>query len=188
VVTVQDPGSGPNWGIVTDPATSSPTHAWFTADESGVKDDRLEAGPYGLGGGSAVLSFWHHFVTENGYDGGVLEVSTDGVVWTDIEVAGGVFLAGGYNGTLSSSYQNPIGGREPWSGSGSLQEVRADLTALSGGDLWIRFRFGCDSSVSSTGWWVDDISIETTEPCSMLFGDGFESGDCSSWTVVIGER
>ena len=43
-----------------------------------IKDDRLEAGPFSLGGGSPVLSFWHHFTTENNYDGGVLEMSTDG--------------------------------------------------------------------------------------------------------------
>ncbi|HSN54956.1 MAG TPA: hypothetical protein VLT32_09795, partial [Candidatus Sulfomarinibacteraceae bacterium] len=187
VETVQDPGGGPNWGIVTDPGTSSPTHAWFTADEAGVKDDRLEAGPFALGGGSPVLSFWHHFETETGYDGGVLEVSTDGSTWADVEAAGGVFLAGGYNDTLSTGYRNPLPGRDAWSGTGNLQQAQVDLTPLAGGDLWIRFRFGCDSSVSDQGWWVDDIRIETTAPCDGLFGDGFESGGCGAWSLVIGE-
>ncbi len=186
VVTVQDPGSGPNWGIVSDPGTSSPTHAWFTADEYGVKDDRLEAGPFALGGGSPVLSFWHHFETESGYDGGVLELSTDGITWADVEAAGGVFLAGGYNDTLSTGFSNPLPGRDAWSGTGSLQQVQVDVTPLAGGDLWVRFRFGCDSSVDDEGWWVDDIRIETTAPCDMLFGDGFESGDCSHWSATGG--
>ncbi len=73
-----------------------------------------------------------------------------------------------------------------WAGSGPLQQVQVDLTSLAGGDLWIRFRFGCDSSVSSTGWWVDDVRIETTAPCEMLFGDGFESGDCGNWIDGLG--
>ena len=187
VVTVQDPGGGPNWGIVSDPGTSSPTHAWFTADEAGVKDDRLEAGPFALGGGSPVLSFWHHFETETGYDGGVLEVSTDGSTWADVAAAGGVFLAGGYNDTLSTGFSNPLPGRDAWSGTGSLQQVQVDLTALAGGDLWLRFRFGCDSSVSDEGWWVDDIRIETSAPGDTLFGDDFESGGCGAWSLVIGE-
>ena len=187
VDTVVDPGAGPNWGIVTDAGTSSPTHAWFTSDEDDVKDDRLEAGPFTLGGGSPVLSFWHHFSTESGYDGGVIEVSTDGVNYVDVVDAGGVFLAGGYNDTASSYGSNPLAGRDFWAGTGSLQEVQVDLTAVAGGDLWIRFRLGCDSSVSGNGWWVDDIKIETTAPCDMLFVDDFETGGCGNWTIAVGE-
>ena len=189
VDTVAGGGSGTPWSIVTDVGTSSPTHAWFTSDISVVKDDRLETGPIALGGGSPVLSFWHHFATESGYDGGVLEVSTDGVTWDDVVDAGGVFLSGGYNDSVSSS-SNPLtnGSSRPfWAGSGPLQQVQVDLSALAGGDLWVRFRFGCDSSVSSTGWWVDDIKIETTAPCDMLFGDGFEVGNCDNWSRIVGE-
>ncbi|MCU0305373.1 MAG: C25 family cysteine peptidase [Thermoanaerobaculales bacterium] len=185
VDTVINPGTGTNWSIVTDPATSSPTHAWFTSDVGTTKDDRLESGPITLGGGSPVLSFWHHFSTESNYDGGVLEVSTNGSTWSDVVTAGGVFLAGAYNGTANSG---PLSGRPFWAGSGSLQQVEVDLSAFAGGDLWIRFRFACDSSVSGQGWWVDDIRIETTAPCDTLFGDGFETGDCSGWSAVVGER
>jgi hypothetical protein len=191
VDTVVNPGTGTNWSIVTDAGTSSPTHAWFTSDEDDIKDDRLESGPITLGGGSPVLTFWHHFATESGYDGGVLEVSTDGSTWIDVEDAGGIFLSGGYNDSVSSYSSNPLttnSDRAVWAGSGPLQQVEVDLTALAGGNLWIRFRFGCDSSVSGTGWWVDDIKIETTAPCDMLFGDGFEVGDCSNWSMVVGEQ
>jgi len=183
-----DPGTGTNWSIVTDAQTSSPTHAWFTSDEGDTKDDRLEAGPFTLGGGSPVLSFWHHFATESNYDGGVLEMSTDASTWDDVEDAGGVFLSGGYNGSISSYASSPLAGRDAWAGSGSLQQVEVDLSSLAGGNLWIRFRFACDGSVSDIGWWVDDIKIETTAPCDMLYGDGFESGDCGNWTRVVGEQ
>jgi len=188
VDTDEDPGAAPNWGIVVDPDTSSPGYSWFTSDETNVKDDRLVAGPFSLGGGSPVLSFWHHFDTEGGYDGGVLEVSTDGVTWVDVEVAGGIFLTGGYDDSVSAYSSNPLAGREFWAGSGSLQEVQVDLTTLAGGDLWIRFRFGCDSSVAEEGWWVGDIKIETTAPCSTnIFSDGFEGGDCTFWSLRVGE-
>ena len=184
-VVVVDPGTGTNWSIVTDGATSSPTHAWFTSDESSTKDDRLKAGPFDLGGGSTVMSFWHHFDTESGYDGGVLEVSVNGTAWQDVLAAGGVFLAGGYNDTASGS--SPISGRAFWAGTGSLQQVQVDLSALAGASVMVRFRFACDGSASDTGWWVDDILLETSAPCDMLFGDGFELGNCTGWTLVIGE-
>ena len=187
VETAIDPPGGTNWSIVTDAGTSSPDHAWFTSDDPAEKDDRLATGPVTLGGGSPVLSFWHHFSTESNYDGGVLEVSTDGTTWTDVVSAGGVFVAGGYNGSISTYAGSPLAGRAVWAGSGSLQQVQIDLSALAGGDLWFRFRFACDGSVSGAGWWVDDIKIETTAPCDMLFGDGFETGDCINWTMVFGE-
>jgi hypothetical protein len=187
VDTVQDPGPDPNWGIVTDPGTSSPTRSWFTSDEDDVKDDRLEAGPFALGGGTPVLSFWHHFETEAGYDGGVLEVSTDGVTWSDVIDAGGVFLTGSYNDDVSSWSSNPLAGRDFWAGTGPLQQVEVDLSAFAGGEIWIRFRFGCDGSVDDIGWWVDDIKIETTAPCDTVFDDGFETGNRDRWSTVLGE-
>lgn len=188
VDTVSGGGTGTPWSIVVDAGTSSPTHAWFTSDIASVKDDRLETGPIALGGGSPVLSFWHHYATENSYDGGVLEVSTDGSTWVDVEAAGGVFLAGGYTSAVGSYSSSPLAGRDIWAGTGSLQQVTVDLSALAGAELWVRFRFACDSSVSGTGWWIDDIKIETTAPCDMLFGDGFETGDCLAWSMVMGEQ
>ena len=185
-VTVVDPGSGTNWSIVTDSGTSSPTHAWFTSDESSTKDDRLKAGPFVIGGGSTVLSFWHHFDTEGGYDGGVLEVSVNGTAWQDVVAAGGLFLAGGYNDTASGS--SPITGRPVWAGTGSLEQVRVDLSALAGTSTMIRFRFACDGSASETGWWVDDILLETSAPCETLFSDGFEIGSCGMWGLTVGEN
>jgi hypothetical protein len=80
-----------------------------------------------------------------------------------------------------------LAGRDVWAGSGSLQQVQVDLTTLADGDLWFRFRFACDGSVSGNGWYVDDIKIETTAPCGMFFGDGFETGDCSNWTMMVVE-
>ena len=186
VVTLIDPGTGTNWSIVSDPGTSSPTHAWFTSDEGSTKDDRLKTGPFELGGGTTVLSFWHHFATESRYDGGVLEVLVEGSgAWQDVEAAGGVFLAGGYNDTASGS--GPLSGRSFWAGTGSLQQVRVDLSALAGSLVSVRFRFACDGSVDGTGWYVDDILLETSAPCEMLFSDGFEAGDCSMWTTAVGE-
>lgn len=183
--TVQStiPG-GTNWSIVVD---GSPNHSWFSSDAGAVKDDRLIAGPFTLGGGTTTLSFDHHFGFESGWDGGVIEVSTDGASWQDVTVAGGVFVAGGYSGSLYSyNSSNPLGANRPvWTGSGS-GAVEVDLSALAGGSLWFRFRLGCDSSVSADGWYVDNILLETTSACvGVLFADDFESGDCSHWSLEV---
>ena len=57
--------------------------------------------------------------------------------------------------------------------------------------ILIRWRMGCDSSADRDyPWHVDDISISNTQipdSCTTanIFGDGFESGDTSSWSTVI---
>jgi len=144
------------------------------------------AGPFHLGSGTSVLTFNHHHNFEgSSYDGGVLEVSTDGQVFVDVTDAaiGGIFLAGDYTGVVSSSFSNPLGGREAWTGeSDGLVTTAVDLSAQAGSDVWIRFRLGCDSSISDDGWYIDDIVLDTTGPCpALIFGDGFETGDTSAW-------
>ncbi len=176
-----------NWSIVAGATAHSPTHAWFTADEPNHKDDRLVAGPFTLGSGTSTLSFWHTYNLENGWDGAVLELSTDGTSWQDVTAAGGVFLAGGYTGTIRTSANgNPLAGRDAWTDdiTGSFEEVRVDLSALAGSDVWVRFRIGCDESVARDGWWVDDIVLMTTGecPCPGPSFDGIVSA-----TAVAGE-
>ncbi len=178
---------GDNWDIVVD---GSPNHAWFSSDHNALKDDRLVAGPFALNDVS-TLFFDHHWGFEGSstfWDGGVLEVSIDGAPWQDVLVGGGVFVEGGYTGTLSGS-SNPLADRQAWTGQspGTVQTV-VDLSAMSSTDLWIRFRLGCDSSVGADGWWVDNILLQTTidaEP--PLFSDGFENGSTDQWSGTVGD-
>lgn len=185
--TVQStvPG-GTNWSIVTDGASN---HAWFSSDHTSIKDDRLQIGPFPLDNG-ASLSFSHHWAFEGSttpYDGGALEVSTDGATWVDVVAAGGVFVSGGYTGTLSSSFSNPLGGRQAWTAdSPGVVHSEVDLGALAQHSLWFRFRLGCDSSSGDLGWWVDDILLQTTVADPTIFEDGFDGGDTAAWSAVVG--
>ncbi len=52
-----------------------------------------------------------------GYDGGVLEIAIGGGSYGDIVAAGGSFVSGGYNTTLSGDFSNPLAGRQAWSGN-----------------------------------------------------------------------
>jgi len=188
-----DPGGTSPWALATNDA-HSPTHSMFVAELDDVKDQVLQiASPVEVSVGD--LSFWHRVETESGFDGGVLEYSTDdGLSWYDILAGNGGsvpanparIIQGGYNDTLSTGWSNPLPGRDAWSGSIGWEEVIVDLANFAGESVLFRWRFGCDSSVSDVGWWVDDATIIQGSDCDQLgdliFMDGFESGDTSIWS------
>jgi hypothetical protein len=142
--------------------TSNPrggSYAWFASDPAAVSDQYLAL----LGGVTVLtngqLAFWHHYTTEAGFDGRVVESSTDGVNWQDL---GPSLIQNGYNSTISTVYSNPIGGRAAFSGnSGTYVNTLADLGGYAGQSVYVRFRMASDSSVSSVGWYVDDVSISS---------------------------
>jgi hypothetical protein len=104
---------------------------------------------------SAVLTFWQWYDTEALFDGGNAKISTDdGATWTILTPEAG------YDGALSTSFQNPLGGQPAFYGvSGGWQMVTIDLSPYSGSVAIIRFDFGSDDSGVSTGWYIDDFSV-----------------------------
>jgi len=107
----------------------------------------------------AVLTFWHTYDLEGNYDGGVLEISTDnGISYTDL---GAQITSGGYDGTISSSYNSPIAGRQAWTGNklASWRQVTVNLGPYAGQTVKLRYRLACDVSVAATGWYVDDVQV-----------------------------
>ena len=85
------------------------------------------------------LSFWHSRGLESTFDGGVVEVSTNGgTTWADIGAA--AFTANGYNATISTCCSNPIGGRQAFSGTSPYVQSVASLAAYAGQNILIRFR------------------------------------------------
>jgi|GEM_PF-895890 len=194
-------GSGGTPWTLAETSSHSPTHAWFSPDVSSIADQRLitvnaadlTTAPSGR------LVFWHRYDLESSYDGGVLEYSVDaGASWVDILAGDGGtipanpdrFAQGGYTSTISTSYGNPLGGRQAWSGAAlTWGEVIVDLTDFAGEMVILRWRLGCDSSVSDVGWWVDDVSVLQGTDCTggagLPFADGFESGDWSRWSSAV---
>lgn len=75
------------WLIQDTPLAKSPTHTWFAAAESNVKDASLITPPVDIEPGD-MLIFYHAYDLEAdspiAFDGGVLELSADGAHWTDI--------------------------------------------------------------------------------------------------------
>jgi hypothetical protein len=142
------------------PADTSP-NAVFVDDPATISDKQLLSPMIAIpcDGGEVQLSFRNNFNLQNGFDGGVLEISFDnGVTFQDIVAAGGTFLRGGYNGTISSCCGNPLAGRQAWTGnSGGFIHTAVTLSGCSA--FILRWRSGSDGSVSGEGWRIDTVAI-----------------------------
>lgn len=171
-ISTSTPVSAPGWSTVNTAAHGGSFSA-FAPDINVISDQQLTLiNPFGIpaNASSAVLAFWHRFDFEgsggNFFDGGVLETSTDGgKTWQD---AGPNIIAGGYNGTISSNFSNPLAGRMAWGqnpNGTNFAQVLVNLLPYAGQNLLFRFREGTDVAVSSIGWWVDDIHVDIGTPC-----------------------
>src|SRR5690349_15720672 len=142
------------------PADTVP-NATFVDDPAVISDKRLDSAQLSFFEGDSVrLAFRHNFNLEAsdqdpnlGYDGGVLEVSKDnGNTYQDILAAGGSFVMGGYNRTISTDRGSPIAGRQAWSGnSGGFITTVVNVPPFQGFTR-LRWRMGSDSSGSNEGW------------------------------------
>ena len=144
------------WTLLPDPLASSALNSFFTdtSDLSPDKDDRLIS-PAVKATPMTKLSFWHRYGFEEGYDGGVLEVSPDGgSTWTDVVQGGGIFEKGGYSGTSSA-----LNGRAAYTAlsAPTMSEVVVNLGAFAGKTIQVRWRVKTDANTGSTGWRVDDV-------------------------------
>ena len=117
-----------------------------------------------LPAGASYLRFDHAYQFEAGiisyYDGGVVEYTVDdGTTWVDAAL---LFVDGPYNGTISASYGNPLGGRSGFTNeSYGYASSRLDLASLAGDTVRFRFGVGTDSSTGALGWLIDNVRIYT---------------------------
>jgi hypothetical protein len=117
--------------------------------------------------GHVRLSFFHIFNFEPAFDGGVLEISTDGgVTWED---AGSRILVGLYDGKVTEASKNPLGSRFAWTTygvPGVFSQVVINLDDYAGQRIKLRFLGGFDEATGIldgyTGWFIDDIRITAT--------------------------
>jgi len=149
-----------NSGVPTPPA-DTPPNAAFVDDPATISDKQLLSPNITTvcDAGEVLLSFRNNFNLQDGFDGGVLEVCfDDGLTCQDIVAAGGTFLRGGYNGTISSCCGNPLAGRQAWTGnSGGFMQTTVTLFGSS--NVILRWRLGSDGIVSGEGWRIDTVAI-----------------------------
>jgi hypothetical protein len=153
-----------NSGVPMPPADTLPNAA-FVDDPATISDKQLLSPNITLicDLGGVQVSFRNNFNFQDGFDGGVLEVSYDGgLTFQDVLTVGGTFVLGGYNGTINSCCGNPLAGRQAWTGN-SAGFIDTTVVSLPGGclnQLVVRWRMGSDSSVSGEGWRIDNVDIE----------------------------
>jgi PKD repeat protein/endonuclease/exonuclease/phosphatase family metal-dependent hydrolase len=147
--TTSASGAQSNWVTSTASADTAPNAA-FSPDPSSVGINELVTPSIAINSAAAQLSFRQNYSlalsTTNssiGYDGGVLDIKIGGGSYTDIVAAGGSFVSGGYNTTLSGDYSNPLAGRQAWSGnSGSFITSTVNLPAVAAGQN-VQLRWRC---------------------------------------------
>jgi len=127
------------------------------------------------------LSFWSAWDVEQGYDGGVVEASTDnGTNWTRLTPIGGYPGTINQGGTLCGIAQ----GSGAFTGTGhfSWSPYQIDLAAYAGQSVKLRWLYRTDGGVTGEGWFVDDILMTHTQvpgTCAVdsdvIFANGFET-------------
>lgn len=147
------------WGVPEsgpDEAYSG-QNAWGTVLTGDYSDgpllSRLITQPIGLTS-DAILTFWHWYEAESGFDGGNVKVSADNVNWEILTPDDG------YDAILSSDFENPLGGEEAYTGVSDGWVLESfDLSSYAGSWVKFRFDFGSDISVTAAGWYIDDVIV-----------------------------
>jgi hypothetical protein len=173
------------WDTTTN-ASDTPTNAVFVPDPDFPSSSELVSPMIPIVSASAQLSFMNNYDVEAdpnqpavAYDGGVLEISINGGPFEDILDAGGSFVTNGYDRTIDPSDDNPLDGRQVWSGNsgGFIQTIVNLPAAAAGQNIQLKWRLGTDDGnfYGGFGWYIDSISIT----------DGFYSCCSPSGAPVI---
>ena len=173
------------WTTGTLHVVSAP-HAAEVALPASVSDNTLIMPQLPADLHPGLVRFSHRYAFENGFDGGVLEISIGGGAFADIIDSGGTFESGGYNQALTVSCgasPNPLASRQAWTGTaGSTIETVVYLPPIAYGEtVRLRWRAASDCSVASAGWSIDDVRITGYPVCEVstctqqMFDDGFET-------------
>jgi len=173
-----NPPSGTTW-TVSNVASNSAPNSLFVPDPTVAADITMATTAATLNPGTisnySTLSFWHRINSEDGWDGGVVEISTNGgATWTDL---GSKMVTGKYNGSLGTGSNNPIAGRAAFTGLiSSFMKTTINLSSYAGQSVNIRFRFASDDNTAPAGggWWVDDIVL-SSEPAVYIKSNLFNS-------------
>src|SRR2546430_2436181 len=175
--SVIPPALPPGWASTTwithnsavpRPPADTPPNAVVVDDPVTISDKYLVSPSIFLaeGGEPVQITFRNNFNLQDGFDGSVLEISTDGGSTFQDILTLGTFVTGGYNGTISTCCGNPLAGRQAWTGNsgGFIETSVAGGLPSPGGPFVLRWRMGSDSSGSSEGWRIDALQFACEEP------------------------
>jgi hypothetical protein len=140
----------------------------------------LETSPLRITSGqNSTLSFATRYGFEAGWDGGVVQISSnDGASWQTLTPSGG--YPSSFNGTNNNACGLPTNSPSFTGTNLNWSPYSVDLSAFSG-EIRLRFLFSSDPGVTAEGWWVDDVlvtHIQVPGACEAggvdVFSNGFE--------------
>ncbi|MFH0736010.1 MAG: S8 family serine peptidase [bacterium] len=149
------------WGTTTSPypTAHSGSKLWGTKLISnytqGALLSTLETPAMQVVDNNAAVTFWHWYSVESDYDGCNVKISVNGGPFTLITPVGG------YPGTISTSYDNPLAGQAAYVNDAiwSLAQFNLNGIVASGNSIKLRFEFGSDLSIVDKGWYIDDLAF-----------------------------
>jgi hypothetical protein len=155
-------GTGDQWHVSIEDA-HSPTHSWKCGDTdagtySNSQDSWIKTCPIYVDTDHNELSFWTNYELEDGKDFVYLDIAEDGGAWVEQDSFTGATL----DWTLK----------------------RYDLSAYTGGNVAVRFRFSSNTYTSLEGFYLDDISVaeQTSDIGSVAFsGAAVDEGILLTW-------
>jgi hypothetical protein len=148
--------AGDKWVLNTDSSYRG-NKSWFVKDPDNFSEQFLRFNLETATVADEKLVFFHKYVTEAGFDGGVVEYTTNGTAWT--KIAKSAFTNNGYNDTAAPGNNPQILGDMFGGNSGGYVQSIANLPV---GVRAIRFHFASDVGTGSAGWWIDDFMVGTS--------------------------
>ena len=151
-------GTGTATWVRSDSTPFAGAHAWFVPNTASAQDQILQLrDPVTISGPRPALRFFTKFHTEAAFDAGVVEVSTNGTDWENVDDK---FLRFGYRGLISGRAARPLRDTPTfWGNSEGYREAIINLADYREQAIYLRYRFVSDSGVGAGGWWVDEIEV-----------------------------
>ena len=176
-----------NWTVSNNRAYS-PTSSYFSGNVDVISEQKLTTtNSFALGATPPPLTFRHWFNTESTYDGGVLEISTNGgTSWTDVRPN---IVAGAYTALMDTS--TVLTGRRAWTGSsgGSFIKTKVNLAPYANQTVKFRFRFISDLGTQLEGWYIDNIALKDqaiVEMRATLFNsNNVKTASADTFAIII---
>jgi hypothetical protein len=145
------------WEIIEEVGVDG-SSAWIVGSNGDVPQDQVFEllDPILVTGEQPTLSFEHSYDTEWGFDGGIVQISTDGFAW---QTVADKFFRNGYPTRIAYNTIS-IPRLEGFAGlQRDFQTSYLDLSEYAGEEVYVRFRFASDAEVDSYGWAVDNVEI-----------------------------
>lgn len=139
---------------------------WHGINFGAPSDTALTSPVVTVGDAAFTVTFAHKFefeelpATGDAFDGGVIEITSDGgATWKDVSTLG---VTTGYNAMLGAG--NPIGARMAYAGKNAAHPATDTVTLdfgtqFAGKQVQLRFRIGTDEAVGAPGWEIDDVAM-----------------------------